>query len=133
MSLTHIQVVQDAENRLLDALISGDNKQIKSMLHPDVVFTDESGQTHLGLPNIPYLNPKIIKIETSLVLERNISFFTNIAIVNSIEKRTGKYREIDFEREFRITRTWKFSGRQWQVISASLVLLPENTVSCTKV
>lgn len=126
MNLTHKQIVEDAENRLLEALISKNRSELRKMMHPEIVMIDESGQLYVGFENLPYLNWEIIEIESSEIASRSIVFFTNIAVVNSIERRRGKYRGIYFEREFRITRSWKFSGRQWQVISSSLVLLPEN-------
>lgn len=132
MNLTHTQIVEDAENRLLEALISNNRNELAKILHPEIVFTDESGQSYAGFGNIPHLNCEILEIESSEISNRSIVFFTNIAVVNCIERRRGKYRGIQYERELRITRSWKFSGRQWQLISTSLVLLPEPSVDLYK-
>ncbi|RZJ69654.1 nuclear transport factor 2 family protein [Flavobacterium sp.] len=125
MTLSHIQVIEEAENRLLKAVIANDKRTLAKMLHPEIVFTDENGQTFVGFDSIPYLNTEILLLESSEICTRNITFFTNIAIVNSVENRRGKYRGICFERKLRINRSWKFSGRGWQLISANLVLLLE--------
>lgn len=128
MSLTHTEIIEDSEARLLDALVEKDYKRFRKMLHPDIVFTDESGQSYVGISKIPYLNQDILSLSRCEILKRNITFFTNIAVVNAVELRIGLYRGMHFERCFRITRTWKFSGRVWQLISASLVLLPDGDV-----
>ena len=125
MSLTHTQIIDDAETRLIQALIANDVKSIRRLAHPEMVFTDESGQTYIGIEKIPYLNPSVLSLHGREIRSRNITFFTNIAVVNCVEKRTGAYLNILFEREFRINRVWKFNGRQWQLIAATLVLLPE--------
>ncbi|RZJ67406.1 MAG: nuclear transport factor 2 family protein [Flavobacterium sp.] len=130
MSLTHTEIVQDAESRLLQALVSKDYRTFRKMLHPEIVFTDESGQSYMGIEQIPYLNEEILSLSTCEILKRDITFFTNIAIVNVIELRVGLYRGMQFERKFRIMRTWKFNGRMWQLIAANLVLLPENESPC---
>jgi len=124
MSLTHSQVIEDAEASLLDALITQNMRKLGKIVHPEIVFTDESGQTFIGLNQLPYMNSEVLRLDKCEVGQRSITLFTNIAVVNCTERRSGFYRTIFFEREFRVTRIWKFSGRQWQLISATLVILP---------
>jgi hypothetical protein len=128
VNLTHKQIVENAETRLLEALVSNNRTELAKILHPEVVFTDESGQSYAGFENIPHLNGEILDVQSCEISNRSIALFTNIAVVNCVERRCGTYRGISFECTLRITRSWKFSGRQWQLISTSLVLLPEAKV-----
>ncbi|RYZ87587.1 MAG: nuclear transport factor 2 family protein [Proteobacteria bacterium] len=127
MSLTHTDIILDIEARLMHSIIACDVKMLKKIMHPEFVFTDESGQTYHGVDTIPHLNPDVLQLEEIDILSRNMTFYTNIAVVNSIEIRKGFYRGMRFERKFRVMRTWKFSGRQWQLIAGSLVVMPERS------
>lgn len=125
MSLTHIEIIEAAEKRLLNALVSKDAKSVSRLLHPDVIYTNEEGDTFIGISELPKMVSGIFKIEQFKIRSRSINVFTNVAIVNTNEWRSGIYRDMNFEGEYRITRTWKFSGRQWQLIASNHVLLSD--------
>lgn len=120
---THTQVIEVVESRLLKAMTACDKTELHSLIHPDFVLTNENGEVFSGIEKLQINEPKLLRIKTTQILERNISFFNNVAIVNSFEKRTGDFRGMSFEREYRITRVWKFNGRNWMIIAASVVLI----------
>ena len=120
---THIEVIEVVESRLLKAMTQCDKVELHVLIHPDFVLTNENGEVFLGIEKLQINEPKLLRIKTTEIKERIISFFNSVAVVNSFEKRTGDFRGMYFEREYRITRIWKFNGQNWQIIAASVVLL----------
>lgn len=94
MNKTHFEVVEDADVRLVDALISLDENQLRSLLHTEAVYTNPNGEVFIGFQNLPVNNPGIYRLKEIQIIERHISFFNNVAVVNAIEKERG--------------RSWKF-------------------------
>lgn len=121
MSKSHKQVIETVETRLLKAMTNCDKGELYKLIHPDFVFTNESGEVFTGIEKLQISEPKTMRIRATEIRQRDISFFNNIAIVNSFEKRSGDFRGATFERDYRITRIWKFNGRGWSIIGASVV------------
>ena len=122
MNKTHFEVVEEADIRLVDALVSRDKNQLQSLLHPEAVYTNPNGEVFIGSKNLPVNNPKVYQLNDIQIIERHISFFNNVAVVNTIEKRKGMFMEIPFKDLYSTTRTWKFN-RGWQMIAATSVLI----------
>jgi ketosteroid isomerase-like protein len=122
MSKTHQEIIEAFESRLLTAMTSCNKPELQALIHRDFVFTDENGQVFQGIDKLEINEPKILHIKTTEIEERMISFFDNVAVVNSFEKRTGTFRDLYFERQYRITRIWKFHPKGWKLISATVVL-----------
>jgi len=123
MTKTHQQVIEMLEARLLKAMTDCNKTELQNLIHPDFVMTNENGEVFIGIEKLQINEPKILRIKTTEIQERSISFFNNVAIVNSFEKRTGTFRGLYFERPYRITRIWKFHGTSWQIIAATVVLI----------
>jgi hypothetical protein len=123
MSKTHKQVIETAEARLLKAMTTCDKTELRELVHPDFVLGNENGEVFLGIDQMQINEPNLLRIKTLEIKERSISLFNNVAIVNSYEMRTGDFRGMHFEGQYRITRVWKFTGRSWCLISANLLLL----------
>lgn len=122
MIKTHEEVIEAAETRLLNAMMACDQVTLYNVIHPDFVMTNETGEVFIGIEKLEINEPKLLRIKTVDIIERIICLFNNVAVVNSQEKRTGKFRDMHFEREYRITRIWKFDGRSWKIIAATIVL-----------
>jgi hypothetical protein len=122
MSKTHKQVIETAEARLLKAMTTCDKAELRHLIHEDFVLANENGEVTTGIDKLHISEPKN-RIKTTQIRERKISFFNNVAIVNSFEKRTGHFGDMSFDREYRITRIWKFNGKSWCIIGASVVLM----------
>jgi len=122
MNKTHYEVVEDADVRLSDAMIEADLQTLNSLLHPDAVYTNPFGEVFSGRKNLPINNPGVYRLLLLQTLERNISFFNNVAVVTAVEKRDGTFLNIPFSGLFTTTRTWKFN-RQWQLIAATSVTI----------
>jgi len=122
MAKTHEEVIIATEDRMLKALRTGDIATLSNFLHPDVIYTNENGEVFKGLKNLQINNTEVLCFKTIDVIERTVTTFNNVAIVNSFEKRTGKYLGLYFSSEYRLTRTWKFIGNQWILIATSAVV-----------
>lgn len=120
MIKTHTQVIEAVESRLLKAMTTCDKTELHHLIHADFVLTNENGEVFMGIDKLQLSEPKMLRIKSTSVKERTISFFNNVAIVNSFEKRSGDFRGMQFERDYRITRIWKFGGRSWCLIGASV-------------
>lgn len=120
---THKKVLEETEQRLFKAMIDCDIPMLQKILDSDFVFADETGKIFRGFKNQQILNPEILCINTIDIIERDIDFFNNVAIVNSFERRTGDYFNIIFDNEYRHTRVWKFNGRKWMLIGSVATIL----------
>lgn len=123
MAKTHQEVIADIENILLTAITEQDYETLKSIIHPQVTYTNENGELFIGFNNLQINNENILSFQYIKLLERNISIFNNVAIVNSFERRKGKFRGLSFNSEYRITRTWKFCKTSWILIATSTVVV----------
>ena len=123
MPKTHEQIILQSEAELLKALTNNDKDLLKKLIHQDIVYTNENGETFIGLKNLQINDPKTLKIDTLDIIDREICLFNNVAIVNTLEKRKGKYLGLYFHADYRLTRTWKFYGKRWVLIATSTVLI----------
>lgn len=123
MSKTHKQVLETAEARLLKAVINNDSKELLKLIHEDFVLNNEKGETISGFEKLQNDDSCKLRFKTAQIRTRSMNFFNNVAIVNSLEKRTGDLGGMPFDRDYRITRIWKFNGRSWCVVGASVVLV----------
>ncbi|RYZ87588.1 MAG: nuclear transport factor 2 family protein [Proteobacteria bacterium] len=122
MNKTHFEVVEDADVRLTEAMISLETCTLRHLIHPDAVYTNSNGEVFTGINKMPINNPNIYQLTELQTLERSISFFNNVAVVTAIEKRTGMFLGIEFTGLYTTTRMWKFN-RHWQMIAATCVLI----------
>lgn len=123
MSKTHTQVIETVEARLIKAMTACNKTELCHLIDRNIVLTNENGEVFMGIDQLQINEPKMLRIHTVEIKERSISFFNNVAIVNSFEHRTGDFRGLHFERDYRITRIWKFTGKSWCLIGASVVLI----------
>ena len=124
MVKTEINVIENIESLLIDAMTTCNLEVLHKLLHQDVIMTSENGEVFIGVKKLHINEPSLLKIKTLEIKERSISFFNTVAVVNSYENRTGEYLGLYFEREFRVTRVWKNYNNNWKLIVASLVMLP---------
>ncbi|RRJ88987.1 nuclear transport factor 2 family protein [Flavobacterium macacae] len=120
---THQDVILQAEIELLKALTNNDKELLEKVIHEDIVYTNENGETFIGRNKLQINDMKVMNITFLEILEREINIFNNVAIVNTLEKRDGTFLGIAFKANYRVTRTWKFYGKRWLLIAASTVLI----------
>ncbi|HEU4495684.1 MAG TPA: nuclear transport factor 2 family protein [Flavobacterium sp.] len=123
MAQSHEQIIEKTESELICAMLANAKEKLARIMHPDVVCTNESGELFIGFENQQINNPEVLKIDSVEIVERSTALFNNVAIVNTLEKRTGSYLGIFYSRDYRLTRIWKFSGRRWVLVGTSCVLI----------
>lgn len=122
MAKTHEEVIEAIEDQMLQALVKVDIATLYDILHPDIIYTNENGEVFKGRDKLQINDVNVLCFKSINVIERTITVFNNVAIVNSFEKRTGKYLGLHFNSEYRLTRTWKFFGKKWMLIATSAVV-----------
>jgi len=122
MNKTCLTQLEESDNFLLKAITDCDIASLRAFVHPEIVITNENGQVFNGIANMPENNPKVFKINSTKTEEKFTSFFDNIAIINSVEMRTGEFLGLHFEGQYRLTRIWKRNGR-WKLIASTTVLI----------
>lgn len=122
MNRTCLNRLEESDNFLLKAMTDCDIPSLHAFVHPEIVITNENGEVFNGIANMPENNPQVFKINTARTEEKLTSFFDNIAIINSVEMRTGEFFGLHFEGQYRLTRIWKLNGR-WKLIASTTVLI----------
>jgi len=122
MNRTHQQVIEENEKKLLKAVTDAEIAVIHSLIHDDFVYIDENGQLFKGASGLSINNVELLNIKNIEIQEKTITFFDSVAIVNSVEKRDGFFRDAPFSGHYRLTRIWKFYGG-WKLIATTTVLI----------
>lgn len=122
MARTHTKVIEITDNKLLNAITKLDMVTLRNIIHQDIIYTNENGEIFKGFEKLQINDVNVLCFKTIDVIERSITIFNNVAIVNSFEKRTGKYLGLSFNSEYRLTRTWKFTSNRWILIATSAVV-----------
>lgn len=122
MAKTHHEVIEATDDKLLTLITKADLTTLRSIVHENVIYTNENGEIFKGFDKLQINDINVLCFKTIDVIERSITIFNNVAIVNSFEKRTGKYLGLSFNSEYRVTRTWKFISNRWILIATSAVV-----------
>lgn len=122
MAKTHHEVIEEIDDKLLTLITKVDLTTLRSVVHENVIYTNENGEVFKGFAKLQINDANVLCFKTIDVIERSITVFNNVAIVNSFEKRTGKYLGLYFNSEYRLTRTWKFISNRWILIATSAVV-----------
>lgn len=122
MAKTHHEVIEATDDKLLTLITKADLTTLRSIVHENVIYTNENGEIFKGFDKLQINDINVLCFKTIDVIERSITIFNNVAIVNSFKKRTGKYLGLSFNSEYRVTRTWKFISNRWILIATSAVV-----------
>ena len=122
MAKTHHEVIEATDDKLLTLITKADLTTLRSIVHENVIYTNENGEIFKGFDKLQINDINVLCFKTNDVIERSITIFNNVAIVNSFKKRTGKYLGLSFNSEYRVTRTWKFISNRWILIATSAVV-----------
>ena len=125
MALTHYQLIEIAESQLIEAMTKRDQMALGKLCDEAIIYTNEVGKTYRGFDTLQIRHPDVITFSEIETLERGIKLFDNVAIVNSIERRTGTYQSLAFSREYNLTRVWKFRIG-WKLIATTSLMLDDS-------
>lgn len=119
MMLDDKQQLDQLERTLHEALLKNDLKKLQKLIHLDFTYTDESGTTYQCLADLQAKNPSVPKLESIHVLEREVNYFQNVAVVTSIELRTNTLNEQTFKAKCVVSRIWKKQS-SWCLLSVTV-------------
>lgn len=120
---THLEVIENTESIFLDALVKCNEEILKHYMHPHFFYGNDDGQHFKGHDNLPIFYPEILCVDQIDLIDRQINIYGNVAIVMSLEHRTGKYHGIHYDNNYRQTRVWKFNGKRWGILGAVSALV----------
>lgn len=118
MAKSHEDILLECDARLLEGLRQMDTEVLAELTHPDLVFTNEFGQTSYKAAEVPF-HKEAFRYSLIEVLRREVALFLSVGIVVSEERRIFESGGMMTESVLVISRIWKFDGCFWKLVSAT--------------
>lgn len=133
--------IQDAEERLRQAMLSSDIAALEALLHPDLLFVNHMGWTVTREDDLDAHRGGLLKIHALGLSEQCILPRTDCAVVSVLARIAGSYNGVPANGTFRFMRTWApdsgagaaagegagatpgATAGAWRVIAASSVMV----------
>lgn len=115
------RLLLESEQKFTKALVETDYNALLFLTHPQAVFRTESGEIFHGIINLHKNYSSIIKIQSVKLLDRQVVFHGNHAVVVSSESRVGLLNDILVQAEYTITRFWKCFPKKCIVIGGCII------------
>lgn len=129
--------IQDAEERLRQAMLSSDIAALEALLDPDLLFVNHMGWTVTREDDLDAHRGGLLKIHALDLSEQCILPRADCAVVSVLARLAGSYNGVPANGTFRFMRTWapaavpepasgSASGSasvMWRVIAASSVMV----------
>ncbi|WP_313702109.1 nuclear transport factor 2 family protein [Achromobacter sp.] len=129
--------IQDAEERLRQAMLSSDIAALEALLDPDLLFVNHMGWTVTREDDLDAHRGGLLKIHALDLSEQCIVPRADCAVVSVLARIAGSYNGVPANGTFRFMRTWapaavpdpasgSASGSasvMWRVIAASSVMV----------
>lgn len=112
------QLLDQLEILLQEAVVKNDFRKIEKIIHQDFTYTDELGTTYNCLSDLQSKR-EVPKLESLEILNRDVTFFDNVAVVNTHELRKGTLAGKPFEANYFASRIWKKKSG-WCLLSVTL-------------
>lgn len=90
MAKTHHEVIEATDDKLLTLITKADLTTLRSIVHENVIYTNENGEIFKGFDKLQINDINVLCFKTIDVIERSITIFNNVAIVNSFKKKNRK-------------------------------------------
>ncbi|CAB3663863.1 hypothetical protein LMG26690_00725 [Achromobacter animicus] len=133
--------IQDAEERLRQAMLSSDIAALEALLHPDLLFVNHMGWTVTREDDLDAHRGGLLKIHALDLSEQCILPRADCAVVSVLARIAGSYNGVPANGTFRFMRTWApdsgagaaageaaratpgATAGAWRVIAASSVMV----------
>jgi hypothetical protein len=113
------QDIIDCENRLLDAIRSGDINTLDELLHESLIFNIPTGQTITKEMDIENYRSGIMCVYDISTTDQTIKTIDNISTVAVTIHLKAKYADQIIDGKFRYLRIWKLFNNSWKIIAGS--------------
>lgn len=117
--MTQDEQIIECENRLLEALKTGDIKVIDELLHDNLIFNIPTGHTISKSIDIENYQSGMMSVSEILATDQIIKSIENISTVAVTLHLKAKYEDQIVDGKFRYLRVWKLVDNSWKVIAGS--------------
>lgn len=117
--MTQEQKIIECENRLLEAMKTGNIQVLDELLHDSLIFNIPSGQTITKEMDIENYSSGIITFDDISMSDRIIRFNENVSTVVVSVYLKAKYADQIIDGKFKYLRVWKLINNSWKVIAGS--------------
>lgn len=117
--------IQQAEQRLLTAMLNDDISELDSLLSDELLVTGPDGRLADKKDDLEAHISGEIRIRSMVPLESKIKYLPDLAIVFVLMDMTGNYQGQPFAGGYRYTRVWQYQNNTWQVIAAHISVAAE--------
>ncbi|MDI9257901.1 nuclear transport factor 2 family protein [Flavobacterium sedimenticola] len=111
--------IVECENKLLEAIKTGDIKVLDELLHENLIFNIPTGHTITKEMDIQNYRSGIMTVSEILPSEQIIQITGNISTVAVTVHLKAKYADQVIDGKFRYLRVWQFFDNHWKVIAGS--------------
>ncbi|MFJ3460515.1 nuclear transport factor 2 family protein [Achromobacter spanius] len=106
MHASIIAAIQDAEERLRQAMLSSDIAALEALLDPDLLFVNHMGWTVTREDDLDAHRGGLLKIHALDLSEQCILPRADCAVVSVLARIAGSYNGVPANGTFRFMRTW---------------------------
>jgi hypothetical protein len=117
--------IQEAEERLRQAMLASDIGALESLLDPELLYVNHMGWTITRDDDLDAHRSGLLKIHGLDLSEQCILPRGDCAVVSVLARIAGSYNGVPANGVFRYMRTWwpDAASGQWCVIAASAVMV----------
>ena len=111
------QQIIDMENRLIEAMRTGNVQELDTLIADDLIFTTHIGNRITKAVDLDAHQSGNIQIQSIEVSEQVINVIDDVAVVSVLKSISGTFFGDIEVGIYRFTRVWKHRNGQWQVIA----------------
>lgn len=109
----------ECENRLLEALKTGDIDVLDQLIHDDLIFNIPTGQTITKAMDLDNYRSGILVVSEVLATDQIIQSIDDISTVAVTLHLKATYAGQIVDGKFRYLRVWKLVDNSWKIIAGS--------------
>ena len=109
----------ECEDRLLEAMKTGDIKILDELIHDNLIFNIPTGQTITKAIDLDNYRSGMLIINEIVATDQIIQSFDDTYIVAVTIQLKAKYATQNIDGQFRYLRVWKLIENSWKIIAGS--------------